>query len=64
MAKATGDTQMALVVKTVDRLANVQACVTDGNQRLLNIYRAEHPTFKNQYTGRIYVMLFGKNWML
>ena len=37
--------ELALIVKAADRLANVRACVADGNQRLLEVYRSEHPTF-------------------
>ncbi|MCA9707733.1 MAG: bifunctional (p)ppGpp synthetase/guanosine-3',5'-bis(diphosphate) 3'-pyrophosphohydrolase [Myxococcales bacterium] len=36
----------ALVVKAADRLANVRRCVLDRNDRLLHVYRGEHPTFR------------------
>ena len=36
---------VALIVKAADRLANVEACVADGNERLLDMYRKEHPAF-------------------
>jgi guanosine-3',5'-bis(diphosphate) 3'-pyrophosphohydrolase len=39
LASVEGDEQLALIVKTADRLANVRACVKDGNQRLLAIYQ-------------------------
>jgi len=64
MAKVTGDTQMALVVKTADRLANVQACVNDSNQRLLDIYRAEHPIFKKSVYRPDLCDALWKKWML
>ena len=38
---------LALVVKTADRLANVSECVNGGNHRLLEIYKEEHPVFKD-----------------
>ena len=41
-----GELELALIVKAADRLANVRACVADGNQRLLEVYRSEHPTFR------------------
>ena len=41
-----GDEQLALVVKTADRLANVSACLMDNNQKLLNIYSGEHSVFR------------------
>ena len=37
---------LALVAKTADRLANVRACVRDGNEGLLAMYRGEHPAFR------------------
>ena len=36
---------VALVVKAADRLANVRACVEDGNDGLLEMYRKEHSAF-------------------
>ena len=45
LASVEGDEQLALIVKTADRLANVRACVKDGNQRLLAIYQEEHAVF-------------------
>ena len=46
MADVSGEAEIALVVKAADRLANMRACVADDNQRLLGVYRKEHPTFK------------------
>ena len=37
----------AAIVKLADRIANVTACVSDGNARLLRMYQHEHPAFKN-----------------
>jgi len=47
LSQVVGRTELALVVKTADRLANVRACIADENQRLLSVYRAEHFDFKN-----------------
>lgn len=46
MATVAGPTELALVVKAADRLANVRTCVADGKSRLWEVYRKEHPTFK------------------
>jgi (p)ppGpp synthase/HD superfamily hydrolase len=46
LTAVTGPSEIALVVKTADRLANVRACVVDGNQRLLAVYLSEHPVFR------------------
>ncbi len=46
MAKVTGNTEVALVVKAADRLANMRACVADNNQDLLAVYKSEHPVFR------------------
>lgn len=43
---AATQNRLALVVKPCDRLANMRACVADGNVRLLEVYRSEHPTFR------------------
>lgn len=37
---------LALIAKVGDRLGNVRACVRDGNTRLLEMYRSEHPSFR------------------
>jgi guanosine-3',5'-bis(diphosphate) 3'-pyrophosphohydrolase len=46
LALAEGSHTLALIVKTADRLANVNECVNQGNQKLLFVYRQEHPEFK------------------
>jgi guanosine-3',5'-bis(diphosphate) 3'-pyrophosphohydrolase len=46
MSRVTGPTEIALVVKAADRLANVKACIADGNEGLLGLYQGEHPTFR------------------
>ena len=43
---AVTQNRLALIVKPCDRLANMRACVADGNERLLEVYRSEHPTFR------------------
>jgi guanosine-3',5'-bis(diphosphate) 3'-pyrophosphohydrolase len=47
LAQVSGPTELALVVKAADRLANVRACVNDRKRSLWEIYRSEHPTFKH-----------------
>ncbi|MGH1402880.1 MAG: HD domain-containing protein [Alphaproteobacteria bacterium] len=47
MSNIHGDFELALTVKAADRLANLQACIQNNNQRLLGIYLKEHPTFTN-----------------
>lgn len=46
LAQVNGSAQLALIVKTADRLANVQACIADHKQTLWEVYRSEHPAFK------------------
>ncbi len=46
LAQVSGVLESALVVKAADRLANVRACVRDGNTRLLGVYRGEHDAFR------------------
>lgn len=46
MAKVAGPAELALTVKAADRLANLRNCVTQGNERMLNVYKTEHPVFK------------------
>jgi len=46
LAQVTGPLELALIVKAADRLANVRASVKDGNARMLQVYRGEHPTFR------------------
>ncbi|VTU44286.1 HD domain-containing protein [Variovorax sp. RA8] len=46
-ARLAGTTsRLALTVKPCDRLANMRACVEDGNERLLGVYRSEHEAFR------------------
>ncbi|MCI5125110.1 MAG: HD domain-containing protein [Candidatus Electrothrix sp. AR5] len=46
MARVCGETEIALLVKAADRLANMRACVADKKERLLKVYKAEYPIFK------------------
>jgi len=46
MTRASGDLELALVVKAADRLANMRACVADGNDELLAVYKEEHAAFR------------------
>lgn len=36
----------ALIVKAADRCANLMQCAEDGNDKLLGMYKSEHPEFK------------------
>jgi (p)ppGpp synthase/HD superfamily hydrolase len=45
MSKVTGKEELALVVKAADRLANIEACLSDGNGSLLAMYKNEHEAF-------------------
>ncbi len=47
LAQVTGQSQLALVVKAADRLANVRACVQNQKANLWELYRSEHATFKH-----------------
>lgn len=47
MAGVSGDLEIALIVKAADRLANMRACVADGNEELLSVYRAEFSAFRD-----------------
>ncbi|MCB1584441.1 MAG: bifunctional (p)ppGpp synthetase/guanosine-3',5'-bis(diphosphate) 3'-pyrophosphohydrolase [Xanthomonadales bacterium] len=47
MSQVSGETELALIVKVCDRLANVKACVADNNTRLLNVYQQEQATFRS-----------------
>lgn len=42
----SGAAELALVVKTADRLANVRACAADDSRRLWEVYRREHAAFR------------------
>ena len=46
LATVGQDFELALIVKTADRLANVRACVEDGKDDLRRLYASEHPQFK------------------
>lgn len=46
MATVAGEYELALIAKVADRLANVRACVDDGNGSMLDKYRGEHATFR------------------
>jgi len=46
LAKVNGDTELALVVKTADRLANMRSCLAEQNRGLLSMYQKEHAVFK------------------
>jgi (p)ppGpp synthase/HD superfamily hydrolase len=45
MAAVTGVTELALIVKVADRLANVTACINDCNEQKLGVYRNEKKVF-------------------
>lgn len=46
LAEVRGPTELALVVKAADRLANVRACVDDRKRDLWEVYRGEHAVFR------------------
>jgi (p)ppGpp synthase/HD superfamily hydrolase len=46
MAAVTGVTELALIVKVADRLSNVTACINDGNEQKLGVYKNEQEAFK------------------
>lgn len=46
LAMVSGSTEMALIVKAADRLANVKACIADQKSALLRVYREEHTVFR------------------
>lgn len=46
MALVCGETEIALLVKAADRLANMRACVAENKERLLALYKEEYPVFK------------------
>lgn len=39
--------QDVFIVKTADRLSNLRECVKEDNQKLLNMYKKEHKSFRN-----------------
>jgi guanosine-3',5'-bis(diphosphate) 3'-pyrophosphohydrolase len=46
LAAVSGPSELALLVKAADRLANVRACVQDRKRSLWEVYRGEHTAFK------------------
>ena len=46
LAAVSGPSELALIVKAADRLANVRACIADGKAALWSVYRDVHPTFR------------------
>ena len=46
MARVDASRELALIAKAADRLANVRACVTSGNDGMRALYRDEHATFR------------------
>jgi (p)ppGpp synthase/HD superfamily hydrolase len=46
MSQVTGEHELALIVKVADRLANVTACINDGDEDRLNMYRSEQEVFE------------------
>ena len=47
MAEVEAELNLALIVKVCDRLANVNASLSSDNERMLEIYRQEHPVFRS-----------------
>jgi len=45
MAGVSGDTELALIVKVADRLANTLSCIADGKTDLLKVYQSEFDAF-------------------
>ena len=46
MAKVTGRLELSLIVKAADRLANIEQCANDCNDRMLSVYFSEHMVFR------------------
>jgi guanosine-3',5'-bis(diphosphate) 3'-pyrophosphohydrolase len=46
LALVQGPNELALIVKTADRLANVRASVADRKQSMWTLYQSEHAVFK------------------
>jgi (p)ppGpp synthase/HD superfamily hydrolase len=46
LAVVHGPNELALVVKAADRLANVRACLADRKRNMWELYRNEHPAFR------------------
>lgn len=47
LAACPAQYSVSLIVKAADRLANLRACVRDGRQALLRLYRREHAAFRD-----------------
>jgi (p)ppGpp synthase/HD superfamily hydrolase len=47
MARIDRELEVALIVKAADRLANLRACTSESNQRLLAVYRREQAVFRD-----------------
>jgi len=45
LAKVSGPSELALVVKAADRLANVRMCIKENNCDLLRVYQQEQSVF-------------------
>lgn len=46
LAQVAGTSELSLIVKAADRLANVRACINDKNLSLLEMYRSEQQAFQ------------------
>ena len=46
LATVNGPTEVALLVKAADRLANVRSCVRGDRRGLMTVYRNEHASFR------------------
>ncbi len=46
MADVTGELKLALIVKAADRVANLRACIADGRDDQLLVYKEEHDEFR------------------
>jgi (p)ppGpp synthase/HD superfamily hydrolase len=46
LAEVRGPSELALVVKAADRLANVRACLEDQKKSLWDLYRSEYAVFR------------------
>jgi len=46
LSRVTGPSELALMVKVADRLANVEACIADLKVDLFKVYQSEHPAFR------------------
>jgi hypothetical protein len=65
MAPVGPDHELALIVKVADRLANVRACIEDGQAPLLAMYGKEHVSFeKAVYRSGLCDALWWELWRL